>query len=392
MNRLKASQYLPDESIERYSRQILLPEIGVNGMHKLSAASVLIVGAGGLGCPVAMYLATSGVGTIGIVEYDVVELSNLHRQIGHREASVGFSKAKSLVSTLKTLNSSINYMSFETALSDSNAKGIVKDFDVVVDATDNVSSRYLLNDVCVLLRKPLVSGSALRWEGQLTVYNHKTGPCYRCVFPKPPPPETVTNCSDGGVLGPVTGVIGSMQALEVIKILLDEDGVLYGRLVMFDGLSGSHRTFRLRDRDPQCAVCGDEPTVSELIDYDAFCGSSACDKIPSLKILAPQDRYSPEEFKERLLNDPYVHIIDVRPSEEFAVCHIPDSLNLPFEELKASPSSLYEGLQDVIVVCRRGNESQLAVKMLKDLGVTAKDVVGGLQAWSRLPGVSFPSY
>ncbi|OQR78895.1 adenylyltransferase and sulfurtransferase MOCS3-like [Tropilaelaps mercedesae] len=394
MERLRASQSLSNESISRYSRQLLLPQVGSKGMRLLGNARVLVVGAGGLGCPSAMYLASAGIGCIGIVEYDIVDLSNLHRQIGHREASLGKSKTKSLIESLRSLNSSIKYLAFDNLLNRSNAMDIAKDFDIIVDASDNVCTRYLLNDLCVLQNKPLVSGSALRWDGQLTVYHFNGGPCYRCVFPRPPPPETVTNCSDGGVLGPVTGIIGSMQALEVMKILLKEyEGVASGRLMLFDGLSGSFRNIKLRSRDRKCVVCGDNPSVRELIDYETFCGTTACDYAPSLTLLQNEDRYTPEEFRTKLLNDSSTRVVDVRSKDEFDLCHIPDSINVPFDCLEQNPaenSSIFSN--DTIIVCRRGNDSQRAVKILRKFGISTKDVKGGLIGWAALNDVSFPLY
>ncbi|XP_022651336.1 adenylyltransferase and sulfurtransferase MOCS3-like isoform X2 [Varroa jacobsoni] len=392
MERLRASQALSDESISRYSRQLLLPQIGPKGMRRLADTRVLLVGAGGLGCPAAMYLASSGIGCIGIVEYDTVDLSNLHRQIGHKETSVGKSKTNSLIESLKSLNSSVKYLAFETALNRCNAMDIAKNFDIIVDATDNVSTRYLLNDLCVLQNKPLVSGSALRWDGQLTVYHYNGGPCYRCVFPRPPPPETVTNCADGGVLGPITGIIGSAQALEVIKIILNErEGVASGKLLLLDGLAGSFRNIRLRSRDLNCAVCGDHPTIKELVNYETFCGVTASDKTSSLKLLPNDDRYTPEEFRNRLLSDAATRVVDIRPKTEFDLCHIPDSINVPFDNFDKDKINS-EFSDGTVIICRRGNDSQRCVQVLRRQGISTKDVKGGLAAWAMLEGVSFPTY
>uniref|UniRef100_A0A8W7PPE1 THIF-type NAD/FAD binding fold domain-containing protein n=1 Tax=Anopheles coluzzii TaxID=1518534 RepID=A0A8W7PPE1_ANOCL len=245
---------LNNDEIARYSRQIILSEIGVQGQLKLKKASVLVVGAGGLGCPAALYLAGAGIGRIGVLDYDEVELTNLHRQLLHTEATVGLTKVTSVQSYLEQLNSQIEIETHHAQLTSENALALLEPYDVVVDATDNVATRYLLNDACVLLRKPLVSGSALQLEGQLTVYNYRGGPCYRCLFPTPPPPESVTNCGDGGVLGAITGVIGALQALETIKIILSNEGVLAGRLLLFDGQQSAFRNLKLRPKKPTCAL------------------------------------------------------------------------------------------------------------------------------------------
>ncbi|VDO05753.1 unnamed protein product, partial [Haemonchus placei] len=273
---MPARHSLSKEQITRYSRQLLIQDFGVEGQQRVSLTKVLIVGAGGLGCPVAMYLAGAGVHTIGIVDYDEVAIDNLHRQIAHKESSIEEPKVNSLKRFIEELNSTVNVVPHKVLLDSKCATTILKSYDIVVDCSDNPATRYLLNDACVLLGKPLVSGSALRWEGQLTVYNYtdddgKRSPCYRCLFPTPPNPEHVTNCSEGGVLGPVVGVIGSLQALEVLKIAAGLRPNFAGSLYLFDGSCGSSRTVQLRHRNKQCDVCGDNPTITELIDYQAFC-------------------------------------------------------------------------------------------------------------------------
>ncbi|KAK6054317.1 ThiF family protein [Cooperia oncophora] len=306
------SHSLSNEQIARYSRQLLIQDFGVKGQQRVSFAKVLVAGAGGLGCPVAMYVAGAGVHTIGIVDYDEVAIDNLHRQVAHKESMIGKSKVESLkefhkraknteANVLCTLNSAVNVVTYNVLLNSSCALDILKPYDIVVDCSDNPATRYLLpfsgrfisrlslfgyllNDACVLLGKPLVSGSALRWEGQLTVYNCIDGsgersPCYRCLFPVPANPAHVTNCSEGGVLGPVVGVIGSLQALEVLKIAAGLTPNFAAKLYLFDGSYGKSRTIQLRQRNKQCDVCGDNPTITELIDYAAFCGSGACDKV-----------------------------------------------------------------------------------------------------------------
>ena len=278
---------LSRDDIARYSRQLLLPELGVRGQISLGHTSVVIVGCGGLGCPAAIYLAGAGIGRLGLVDHDIVELNNLHRQILHGEinAEIKTPKAVSAAHSCKELNTRMICDVHCAMLTSSNALDIVRQYDIVVDATDNVATRYLLNDACVLSGRPLVSGGALRFEGQLTVYNYQGSPCYRCLYPQPPPTEMVTNCSDAGVLGPVVGVIGSLQAVEVIKIATGIGHPFAGRLVLYDGLDGMFRCVKVRGRQKTCAVCGDSPTITSLIDYEFFCNASAGDKCHSLNIL-----------------------------------------------------------------------------------------------------------
>ncbi|KAL0275716.1 UNVERIFIED_CONTAM: hypothetical protein PYX00_003496 [Menopon gallinae] len=394
---------LTNEEINRYSRQILVPNIGVEGQILLKKSSVLVVGAGGLGCPASLYLAGSGVGHIGIVDYDSVEVNNLHRQVLYSSQSVGASKVESSARVLKDLNGNVSVTTYAVVLDKSNAMDVIANFDVVIDATDNVATRYLLNDACVLSGKPLVSGSALKTEGQLTVYNHENGPCYRCLFPVPPPPETVTNCGDGGVFGPVPGVIGVLQALETMKIILRKK-TLSGSLLLFDGLETKFRTVRLRSRNQNCDVCGVHPTVTELIDYEQFCRSKSNDKNPNLKLLPEEKRVTVSEYKS-FQNSPHV-LIDVRTKEEFDICRLEGSLNIPIDKTSSSAETIISEIQarrmkmpsltdiPVFVVCRRGNDSQKAVleleKHLKDTVI--KDIVGGLHAWAKEIDPDFPVY
>lgn len=333
------SATLPKATVERLSRQILLPEIGIEGQARICHGSVLIVGMGGLGAPVAMYLAGAGVGHLGFVDYDAVDESNLQRQVIHAEHTVGKPKVESAKQFVSALNSMVRVSTFNVKLNCENVREIFAPFDVVVDATDNVATRYLINDCCVLAQKPLVSASALRFEGHVTVYGWNTvaqsrdrsrGPCYRCLFPQPPPPACVTNCSDGGILGAVTGVLGSLQATECIKLLLgDQPGIatLSGRMLMFDGRTGDFKSVKLRKRSPACAVCGDAPTISfaQPVDYEAFCGSRANDKPPSTCEIAAADdqRVSCQEYSAIVAaSTPHI-LIDVRDSAQFGICHLP---------------------------------------------------------------------
>lgn len=361
-------------------------------------SSVLILGAGGLGCPCATYLTAAGVGRIGVVDYDQVEVSNLHRQVLHKEKSVGLSKVESLRRSLKELNRLVQIDTHNVQLTSRNANQIVSNYDVIVDCSDNVATRYLINDSCVLNRKPLVSGSAIKWEGQLTVYNYGNGPCYRCIFAQPPPPEAVLNCGDGGILGAVTGIIGSLQALETVKILLGcpkDATVLSGRLLLFDGLTSTIRNVALRGKRPDCAVCSSKATIKELIDYERFCKMAATDKDRQVNLLKPNERISVQELK--LIMDRHIPhtLIDVRSESEFEICQLPHSQHISMEKVMNNHGvHNLETQNPIYVVCRRGNDSQLAVRHLQGLlrGSVIKDVVGGLHAWTKEIDSEFPIY
>ncbi|XP_025090716.1 adenylyltransferase and sulfurtransferase MOCS3-like [Pomacea canaliculata] len=402
----KEPRKLSNFEIARYSRQLILPELGVKGQQLLSSCKVLIVGAGGLGCPAAVYLAAAGIGTLGVLDYDDVEMSNLHRQILHTEQRVGMAKAHSVATSCRNLNSSIRLIPIREQLKSENALSVIKEYDIILDATDNVATRYLLNDACVLAGKPLVSGSALRFEGQLTVYNYRGGPCYRCLYPKPPPPETVTNCSDGGVLGVVPGIIGCYQALEAIKIAADMGTTLNQRLLLFDALDCSTRIIKLRPRQASCAVCGDAPSIRHLIDYEQFCGARATDKDHEKRVLPPSSRITAVEYHELLMNTvPHV-LIDVRMPVELNICCLPHpAQNVPMDLLQKDPKGTVQQIKcyagelkhdplSVIIVCRRGNDSQLAVNLLLEVDpdLNVKDIRGGLHAWARDVDLDFPVY
>ena len=420
---------LDQDSVFRYSRQLIMPEIGVTGQQRLMNSSVLIVGAGGLGCPVIQYLTAAGVGKIGIVDYDNVDLSNLHRQVLHSEETVvqKVCKATSAVEAARKLNSRTKFIEFKTQLGKDNAFEIVKPFDVIVDATDNVPSRYLVSDMCVLSNKPLVSGSALRWEGQLTVYHYKStdeneyGPCYRCLYCNPPPPETVTNCSDGGVIGVVPGIIGCIQALETIKIIIGQEPSYHKNLLIFDGLKCSFRSIKLRGRQPSCLACGASPsiTLENIPDYEQFCQMAATDKCKTLQLLSKDQRLTVLDYKSKYIDNNIPHVLlDVRQPVELEICHLPNAINIPIkilEHLEAlynknknkdlgkmplSESNLqvlnaellklqsFSSSVSVVVVCKQGNDSQKAVKILKDCiefnnEVNVCDLIGGLMSWSH---------
>jgi adenylyltransferase/sulfurtransferase len=319
----------PPHLISRYSRQLILDDIGTDGQLGLLHGSVLVVGAGGLGSPAILYLAAAGVGRIGIVDHDTVEISNLQRQIIHTEHSEGVSKADSARDSAHKLNSTCAYMTYPVLLDAQNAKEIISEYNVVLDCTDNVATRYLLNDACLLLGKPLVSGSALRMDGQLTVYGYKEGPCYRCLFPVPPPPETVTNCSDGGIVGAVTGIIGSLQALEAMKILTGKSPAYTQKLLLFEGHTGVFRTIRLRGKNATCDLCGERPMIKDLLpNYPLFCGAGPHDKTVSLDLLDEKDKISCKELSSNLDQSSHsIILLDVRESVQYRICSLPGSLS-----------------------------------------------------------------
>lgn len=389
-------------SIQRYSRQLILPEFGPSGQCKLRDASVLIVGCGGLGCPAAIYLAAAGIGTLGLVDYDEVELCNLHRQILHTEARIGLPKSHSIAESVQNLNTKVKCIPYILSLSSHNVLDIVKQYDVVLDCTDNVSTRYLLNDACFFADNPLVSGSALRFEGQLTVFGFNgDGPCYRCLFPKPPPPETVTNCSDGGVLGVVPGTIGLLQALETIKVIAKIGDVCSKRMILFDALTLSFRSVKLRGRQASCALCGDDPSIKSLIDYEQFCGGKATDKDQGLSLIEREKRISVVDLKEmRDVGIPHI-LIDTRTPIEMEICSLAGAVNIPLRQLDDEGTLRQikdlvneSGSEKVVCICRRGNDSQKAVLSLqKSLNMfSVVDVIGGLNAWAKKIDPNFPIY
>ncbi|EDQ90439.1 uncharacterized protein MONBRDRAFT_21348 [Monosiga brevicollis MX1] len=385
---------------------MIMRELGRGGQERLKAARVLIVGCGGLGCPSAMYLAGAGVGTLGLVDDDEVDVSNLHRQTLHTEARQGMPKCESIRLALMALNHHVDIQTHPSRLTPANALELVRQYDVVLDASDNAPTRYLINDACVIAGRPLVSGSALRWEGQLIVYNHKGGPCYRCLFPKPPPAHTVTNCSDGGVLGPIPGLIGCLQALEAMKVILGCP-VLNEHLLLVDGYADQFRRVKMRARNTACAICGDQARdqqVGLLEDYEAFCHMSACDATQDLQLIAAEQRIDAHELDRLLRVDtaggsPPL-LVDVRSEVEFGMCSIGGSCNLPLQQLERAPDKLtqlltQESAQRVVFICRRGNDSQRAVQRAGQIvpsSIPVCDLQGGLHAWARLVAPDFPVY
>jgi adenylyltransferase/sulfurtransferase len=377
---------LPDLSLSelrRYGRHLTLPEVGEEGQKRLKAGSVLVVGAGGLGSPLALYLAAAGIGTIGIVDFDAVEESNLQRQIAHGTSGVGKSKLGSITARIKDLNPFVNVVPHEMYLDRSNALPLVRGYDVIVDGTDNFATRYLVNDACVLERKPNVYGSILRFEGQASVFDARVGPCYRCLFPEPPPPGVVPNCAEAGVLGVLPGVIGSIQATETIKLLVGAGDTLVGRLLLYDALEMRFREMRLR-KDPSCPICGEHPSIRELQDYDALCGvrSHAAEGI----------EWSARELADAIARGEDLLVVDVREPHELAIARFPDALHIPLRTVPARATELPRE-RTLVLTCHKGVRSMRALEILRELGFSRlKNLAGGIDAWSREVDSSVPRY
>jgi len=379
---------LNNDEIRRYSRHLILPEVGLAGQKRIKAASVLCIGAGGLGSPIAMYLAAAGIGKIGIVDFDTVDFSNLQRQILHTDADVGRSKAESAKETIRGINPHCEVVIHNTRISSENALDLIRPYDIVVDGTDNFPTRYLTNDACVLLKKPNVYGSIFRFEGQASVFApHLGGPCYRCLYPEPPPPGMVPSCAEGGVLGVLPGIIGCIQTNEILKLALNKGTTLVGRLLLFNALDMKFRELKLR-RDPACPVCGDHPTIKELIDYEVFCGIEP----------APVDNGNPDEVTvqemKRALDDPKlgIKVIDIREPFEYEIARIEGVPLLPMSELQQRFTELDPNTQ-YYLLCKVGARSHSAVEFLREQGFKyVKNVKGGTNAWSEEIDRNVPRY
>ncbi len=377
---------LSNDEVLRYSRHLIMPEVGMAGQEKLKAARVLCVGAGGLGSPLALYLAAAGVGTLGLVDFDVVDYTNLQRQIIHTTEDVGRPKLDSASEKLGAINPFINVRKFETRLTSANALDILRDFDIVADGTDNFPTRYLVNDACVLAGKPNVYASIFRFEGQASVFATEHGPCYRCLYPEPPPPGLVPSCAEGGVLGILPGLLGVIQATEVIKLILGSGEPLIGRLLLVDALSMRFRELRLR-KNPECPVCGANPTVHELIDYNQFCGirgeeAAATETVPEIR---------PEELKAKLDAGDDIFILDVREPHEYQICNIGGHL-IPLGDLPARMNEL-DSSREIVAHCRSGVRSAKAVTLLRQAGFgKVKNLSGGILAWSDKVDPAVPKY
>ncbi len=381
-SRLFADRELQDlsrEEIARYSRHLILSEIGVEGQKRLKAARILCVGAGGLGSPVTMYLAAAGVGTIGIVDFDEVDFSNLQRQILHTTADVGRPKLLSAKARLNALNPEVCVVLHDATLGSSNALGIMRDYDVIVDGTDNFPVRYLVNDACVILGKPNVYGAIFRFEGQASVFATEDGPCYRCLYPEPPPPGLVPSCAEAGVLGVLPGIIGTIQATEALKLVLGVGDTLAGRLLLLDALRMKFRELRLK-RDPDCPVCGANPTIRELIDYEEFCGLRR--RNAEIGALPADFDITPADLKRRMDQGERVTLVDVREPGEFAIVRLPDAILMPLGELDRRLNEL-DPSREVVVYCHRGVRSMQAVASMRRAGFRlARNLSGGLTEWA----------
>jgi adenylyltransferase/sulfurtransferase len=385
---MQKGQELSNEQINRYSRHLLLPEVGIEGQKRICNASVLCVGAGGLGAPLALYLAAAGIGRLGILDFDVVDRSNLQRQIIHGEEWLGKPKTESAQTRIKSINPDVEVVPYDTRLTSKNAIEIVKDYDVVVDGTDNFPTRYLVNDVCVLLGKPNVYGSIFRFEGQASVFDATKGACYRCLYPEPPPPGEVPSCAEGGVLGVLPGIIGTIQATETLKILLGKGRTLIGRLLIFNAMDMCFRELRLQ-KSPDCPICGENPTIKGLIDYEEFCGIGRGEE------KAPQEadiEITSREVSELLKRGSPIQLIDVREPKEFEICHIEGATLIPLDNLKGSLNK-FDLTDEIITYCHHGMRSLKAARFLREMGFSkTKSMKGGVDDWAREIDKKLPRY
>ena len=385
-----ADVHFSNDEIARYSRHLIMPEVTLEGQKKLKAASVLCIGAGGLGSPIALYLAAAGVGRIGLVDPDVVDFSNLQRQILHGTDDVGRKKLNSARDRVKAVNPNVQIDLHDCVFRSENARKLVEAYDIVIDGTDNFPTRYLSNDVCVLTKRPNIYGSIFRFEGQCTVFApHLGGPCYRCMFPEPPPPGMVPSCAEGGVLGVLPGVIGVIQAIEAIKLIIGIGDPLIGRLVSFDALKMRFREFKVR-KDPNCPICGASPTIHDLIDYDQFCGIPQADAEAEKEMDVPT--ITAPELKAKMdRKEPFV-LVDVREPYEYEICRIPGSKLIPVGELPARLSEL-DTADEIVLQCKSGARSARALHILQEAGFRKlANLQGGITAWADQVDPAVPKY
>ncbi|HKE07697.1 MAG TPA: molybdopterin-synthase adenylyltransferase MoeB [Candidatus Acidoferrum sp.] len=384
---LKAREKLSNEEILRYSRHLIMPEVGMEGQLKLKAAKVLLIGTGGLGAPLGLYLAAAGIGKLGLVDFDVVDFTNLQRQVTFGTSDVGKAKSEAARARLSNLNPDIEIEAFETKLTSENAPELLKDFDIIVDGTDNFPTRYLVNDACILLGKPNVYGSIFRFEGQITVFGMPDGPCYRCLYPEPPPPGLVPSCAEGGVLGVLPGIVGSIQAMETIKLILGRGRNLTGRLLLFDALEMAFSEVKLR-KNPNCPLCGENRTIHKLIDYNEFCGVRG-EEAPTPDLKVPE--ITPRQLKVRLERGDRLFILDVREPHEYQICNLRGHL-IPLGELPRRVHEL-DSSQEIVAHCRSGKRSAEAVEFLRKAGFRkVHNLKGGILAWSDEVDSSMPKY
>ena len=377
---------LSHEEIKRYSRHLIIPDIAMSGQRRLKAARVLCIGAGGLGSPVAMYLAAAGVGTLGLVDFDVVDETNLQRQIIHGQSDLGKSKLQSARESILEINPFVNVVLHETFVRSDNAFELFEPYDLIIDGSDNFPTRYLVNDACVLMGKPYVWGSIFRFDGQLSVFWADHGPCYRCLFPQPPPPGMVPSCAEGGVLGMLCGTVGSLQTTEAVKLITGVGDPMIGRMLVYDALELSFRELKVR-KDPECPVCGKNPTVTALIDYEAFCGVTE-----EVAEFASQLALTPRELKGLLDDGEPVTLIDVREPHEWDIVHFVDAVLIPMNEIFDRVSEIpQEGT--VVVHCKVGGRSAEVLKRLHGMGLThTKHLHGGIDAWAKQIDPTMPTY
>lgn len=372
-------EQLTKDQYMRYSRHLILPEVGLEGQKKLLEAKVLLIGAGGLGSPLGLYLSAAGVGTLGIVDADVVDESNLQRQVIHSTEELDNPKVDSAERRINSLNPDVAVVKYKTHITSDNAFDIIKDYDIVIDGTDNFPTRYLVNDACVMLKKPLVYGSIFRFDGQATVFNPPEGPCYRCLYPEPPPPGLVPSCAEGGVIGILPGIIGLTQGLEAVKLIIGKGETLVGRLVLFEALDFKFRELKIR-RDPDCPVCGDNPTVTELIDYQEFCGIEEEEVRP----IDLEREITAQDLHRRILSGEDLTVLDVREPGEYEIVHMKESKLIPLNDIESRLDEL-KGLEDkeVITHCKSGVRSLRALDKLKRAGFhNVKSLYGGINAWA----------
>jgi molybdopterin/thiamine biosynthesis adenylyltransferase/rhodanese-related sulfurtransferase len=377
------------DEVKRYSRHLIIPEIGMTGQKRLKNAKVLCVGAGGLGSPALLYLAAAGVGTLGVIDFDVVDESNLQRQIIHGQSDIGRPKAQSARDSIQEINPLVNVVVHETALDNDNVMEIFSQYDLIVDGTDNFATRYLVNDACVLLGKPYVWGSIYRFDGQASVFWAEYGPCYRCLYPEPPPPGMVPSCAEGGVLGVLCASIGSIQVNEAIKLITGVGDSLAGRLMIYDALEMNYRTVRVR-KDPECAICGKNPSITELIDYDAFCGAVSADAEEA----ASGSTITATELKAMLDREDNIFLIDVREPNEYEIVSIPGATLIPKDQFLTG-AALERLPQDkrIVLHCKSGARSAEALAVVKNAGFSdAVHVGGGVLAWVNQVDPSLPTY
>lgn len=382
---------LTNEEILRYGRHLIMPEVGLKGQEKLKDAKILMVGAGGLGSPSGLYLAASGVGEITIIDPDVVDASNLQRQIFHDTVDIDVPKVESAKARINAMNPNVKVNAIQDFLTNSNVRELVRDHDMVVDGTDNFQTRYMVNDACVFEKKLNVYGSIFRFDGQSTVFCDPNGPCYRCLYPEPPPPGMVPSCAEGGVLGILPGMIGIVQATEAIKIILGKGNLLVGRLMLYDALQMTFRELKIR-KDPDCPVCGAHPTITELQDYESFCGLIPHAETDGEESSAPIEQINAKQLQEAMGANQKITLLDVREPQEWDITHLPGAQLIPLDQIPERINEL-DSADDIVVYCHHGQRSQRAINFLKKMGFSKlKNLAGGIDSWAANVDHQMPRY